>query len=517
MASSTTPEQYWTIEPFLEGALPGWVPPADQVRIAAYGKYEEIYWASEEGFGELLRGDNDEPVLMPTARMLVNTVNRYTAPGFNWAVEPITGADGAVVTTDEQLAVAQLAFDQLFAREQFVSKFNGNKLKGIRRGDWLFHIIADDTKQLGRRIKIMTVHPSAYFPVYESDVVEGGDPDKLLRVHLAEQVRINNQDKVNRLTYERVFDANGNQTGITVTHGIYSLEDWFTSTKAERTIIPTKALPPTIPAIPLYHFKNGDPTERFGSSELRGSESVLLAINQTVSDEDLTLALEGLGVWATDGGPPVDAAGNTVDFVMGPGRVMTNAAGLKRLNGTASVSPYGEHYERLMGAAKEASGLSDVAIGKVDSATAESGIALLLQLGPILANTSIGDGHIAEVSTQMFHDLCFWLAEYEELPLITQSDGGASPVVLVRPTFADKIPRNIKAIIDQIISLRSLVPPVISIRTSLDWLRQVGLEIPEDEQDQLAIEAQVETDALLGTASADTTTDDRVEEELPAT
>lgn len=520
---ATVPEQYTTIEPWL-GALPGWVPELDQVRIAAYDKYEQIYWSSEEGFQEVMRGDNDNPIFMPTARMIVNTVNRYTAPDFGWRVRPLITpeqeAAGVEPPVDQNVVIAQLAFDQLFAREQFISKFNSAKLKGIRQGDWLFHVVADDTKPLGRRIKIMVVHPNAFFPVYESDILPGeGDPEKLVKVHLAEQVRVNNQDMVNRLTYERLFDSGGIQTGIQVSQGLFSLQDWAKGdTSPKSVVIPPKVLPDSIPAIPIYHLKNVDATDRFGSSELRGGESVLLGINQTMSDEDLTLAMDGIGVYATSSGPPIDSAGNTTDWIMGPGRVLSNAGDLRRVSGAGSVAPYGEHYDRLIEAIKQAHGLSDVAVGKVDSATAESGVALAIQLGPILSYTDVGDQHIMDVMGQMFHDLCFWLMEYEELPLIGVGEAGEpSPVVLVQPTIGEKVPKNTKESFERIITLRGMIPPLISIPTALNMLRAIGLDIPEGEEAVLATEAA--TDAAnqasaLGLASADVTDTARTDEEL---
>lgn len=509
----TSPEQYWTIEQWL-GPLPAWVPATDQHRIAAYAKYEEIYWSSEQGFEEVMRGDNDNPVFMPTARTLVNTVARYTAPGFGWQIKPLEGSTDSTV-----VQIAQLAFDNLFVREQFVSKFNSEKNKGIRRGDWLFHIFADDTKPLGRRIKIVPVHPSAYFPVYESDIIEGGDDEKLVKVHLAQVVRIGGQEKVTRLTYERLFDSNGLQTGIQVSQGVYALDKWSAlDGKPERTVIPTKMLPDSIPAIPIYHLKNIDSTDRFGSSELRGSESTLLGINQTMSDEDLALAMDGLGVYATDTGSPVDEAGNKVDFIMGPGRVLSNAGNLRRISGVGSVTPYGDHYNRLFDAVMQAAGVSDVAMGKVESAEAESGIALLLRLGPILSYTGDKDQNVIDVTSQMFHDLCFWLTEYEELPLTITGEGGeVVPAVQVLPLIGDKIPKNNKAIFDQIISLRSLIPPLISIVTSHSILRSIGIPIPEGEDVTLAKERAAEAAALLAIEPVgETVTEQQAAEELAA-
>src|ERR1044072_7800516 len=113
---------------------------------------------------------------------------------------------------------------------------------------------------------------------------------------------------------------------------------------------------------------------------------------------------------ATDGGAPRDEKGNATDWIMGPGRVLTNALNMRRISGATNLSAYGEHYERMLNAARMALGASDAAIGKVDSATAESGIALALQLAPMVAHTKPKDQHIIDVHAQMFYDLCFWLA-----------------------------------------------------------------------------------------------------------
>lgn len=470
--------QWSTIEPWL-GTAPGWVPEADKVRIGAYQRYEEIYWSSEEGFAEVLRGDNDNPVFVPTARTLINTVDRYTAPDFGWAVSAPEGT-GQNATT---VQVAQLAFEALFTREQFLSKFASAKLKWLFRGDWLWHIIGDDMKPLGRRLKIMSVDPGAYFPVYESDVIEGGDSEKIVKVHLAEVVTLNKQEFVSRMTYERVFDEAGNQIEIIASHAIFKPDEWAgTAASPTSTILPPTPLPPEIPAIPVYHLKNIDPTAPFGSSELRGLESALLGINQTMSDEDLTLAIEGIGVYASDGGAPRDETGKEVDWIMGPGRVLTQATGLRRLTGATNLSAYGDHYNRLVDAVRAALGASDAAVGKVDSATAESGIALALELAPMIAHTKPKDQHIVDVHSQMFHDLCFWFTAYEELPLLMSGENGQlTPAVLVQPTIGNKIPINRKQTLDEVLSMRMSTPALISMATAIKVLREAGFSLEENE------------------------------------
>jgi hypothetical protein len=131
---------------------------------------------------------------------------------------------------------------------------------------------------------------------------------------------------------------------------------------------------------------------------------------------------------------------------------------------------------------RSALGASDAAVGKVDSATAESGIALALQLAPIIAHTKSKDQHIIDVHAQMFHDLCFWLAVYEELPLLMSGEGGElTPAVLVQPTVGNKIPTNRKQVLDEIITMRMATPALISMATAIRILREAGFDLEENE------------------------------------
>ena len=499
----TTPgvwTQYSTVAPFL-GALPGWVPSVDKQRIASYLKYDQMYWASEEGFDQVLRGDNENPIFLPTGRTLVNTLDRYTAPALSFRV---VGGD------TEAALMAQLAFDALFTREMFVPKFNGFKLMGGKLGDALIHVVGDLDKPLGKRLRITVVDPAAYFPVYDED-----DPERIVKVHLAEQITIDGNVKVNRLTYEKVTDEATGRTVILRSHGIFATENWWDLTTPERVILAPEPLDPRITQIPVYHYKNGDPTQPFGSSDLRGLEFTLAGINQAISDEDLTLAMEGLGVWATDGEAPVDADGNEVDWIFGPGRVITRANGLRRMDGASSMSPYGEHIDRLERSARESLGASDVAIGRVTGTEAESGIALKIRLGPILAGTGKKDLELDGLLNQFFYDLQFWLEVYEGIPLLTAGPDGPVPVATVLAQFGEKVPVNLTEVITQVVQLRNCVPPVLSLRTSHALLRAAGMAIPDNELEILANEAVGVFDPLEEPTGAEDVADEaRVDEEL---
>jgi hypothetical protein len=489
---------YSTIAPLL-GTLPGWVPALDKQRIASYTKYDQIYWSAEEGFQEIMRGDNENPVFLPTARTLVNTLDRYTCPKFTYRVE------GDDATANQ---IAQIAFDKLFKREKFTSLFNSFKHDGGKDGDALLHVVADLNKPLGKRISLYTVDPSTYFPVYDVE-----DPKRIVKVHLAELVTEGGKELVSRLTYEKVTDEATGKSVIFRSHALFKTDNWWDLETPERVVLAEEQLDPLIQSIPVYHYKNGDPTQPFGSSDLRGLESVFADISQAASDESLTLAMEGLGLYATDGAGPVNERGEETEYITGPGRVLTHANGLRRINGVGSVTPYGDHIDRLEDSAYGSVGASDVALGKDTSA--EAGIALQIRLGPIMATTGKKDDELVELMGQFFYDLQFWLQVYEELPMLAPVEGDLVPKATVVPVVGQKMPVNLTEVIKNVVDLRNCVPPVISVRTSLSLLRAAGMAIPEDEEAQLLKETQASMDALLEPSGDEEIADDaRVDAEL---
>jgi len=87
---------------------------------------------------------------------------------------------------------------------------------------------------------------------------------------------------------------------------------------------------------------------------------------------------------------------------------------MSRLNGVGSVTPFGDHYTRLMDALKQSSATPDIAVGRVDINNVQSGVALALELGPMLAKASEKDDLIVDTHNQMFYDLINgWFPAYE--------------------------------------------------------------------------------------------------------
>jgi hypothetical protein len=406
MVTEFTP---YTTGKSLFGPKPSWVfSDLDIQRIQSYQLYEEMYWNVPDVFKVSFRGTNDKPIYIPSAMTTVNTIDRYT--GVDFAVR-FTDRNTGTVSPDS--TAASLAFQDLFARERFRSKYNGNKLYGGIRGDWLWHVTADPNKPQGARLSIVAIDPSMYFPITADD-----DVDDIIGCHLAVQITTSDGPRVHRLTYRKMSADNPGATGITVEEALFELNQWeLPDGKPSKVIRPLQQLPAQITAVPVYHIKGfEEPGNPFGSSDLRGFESLMGRINQTVSDADLALALEGIGLYATDAPEPTDENGQPTGWRLGPGRVVQHPEGtaFNRVAGIDKVSPYTDHYATLVESLRQAAGTPDVAVGTVDVQVAQSGIALALQYLPITAKVDKKNDLIVDAHTQMCFDLVNgWYPAYE--------------------------------------------------------------------------------------------------------
>lgn len=467
-----------------------WVPPTDQARIASYNVYDELYWSHINTAYKVMSRDSSEerPIYVPTTRIIVDTVNRYVGKGLWFAPDPVTGSPAS-------REAANLAFTNLFRRERFKTRYAANKRYGLIRGDWCWHIIGDPAKPEGSRLSILPVDPASYFPVFESDRVPGGSPDKIVAAYLVDRVLQGDKYVIYRQRYEKVVNPNGTIT-IWSELAVYDEEKWFPAANenALQVIQPLTALPPDITAIPIYHIPhNYEPQNPFGSSELRGLETVAAAVNQAVTDEDLALALMGLGVYATDQpGSPIDPqTGQPREWFIYPGAVIENSKGLRKVEGVSSVSAYTDHIDRMFGFMQKATAATDAAMGRVDVAVAESGVALALELAPMLAKAEEQDDVIADVHNQMFHDLRAWLKAYEGVNIDD---------VTMLATFADKLPTNRKAEVELVAGLMSTVPPVLSAASARAYLTKKGFGDLFQEGEDLLVMAEQQASAAASMA-----------------
>lgn len=471
---------YSTIQDMIT-AKPQWMSSYDADRIMSYQIYEQIYWNVPDTFKLTARGTDAQPIYVPTARTIIDTTNRYVGKGWSVTIDPDYG------TPDDQNEL-RMELTKLFRRERFFSNFNSNKRYGAIRGDWCFHVIGNLDKLEGRRITLEALDPASYFPVTHPT-----DPDRIIGAHIVYQFETDDGTVLKRQSYWKGSDPinnDGSDMRIFNEVALFNMESWEEFDAKPVTVIkPLTQLPEQITSIPIYHIRHIEtPGDPWGSSSLRGFERILAAINQAVSDEELALALEGLGMYWTDAGAPIDPiTKKPTDWVLGPGRVVEVPAGRKfdRINGVSSVTPVMDHLKFMIASLKEASNTPDVAIGKVEQAVAESGISLSLQMGPMLAMADELDENIAGTMDQMLFDLTtMWLPAYELIDIEAVAES----------TFGEKLPANKQQDISDILSM--VEAGVASAEWARGELAKLGFIFPEDEGTKLTAEQAARAAAI---------------------
>ncbi len=443
-----------------------WMSEADRQRVTAYIKYDQIYWNEQEAFRLLRRGTEQQPIYVPNPRTIVDSTSHYLLKGLK-IVPP---------------AALKQDLTKFMRREKFMSRFMTAKHSGVCRGDWVFHITADPAAPEGKRISLTAVHPGSYFPRTDDD-----DLDKVIRVYLAEQFKDGDgKDALRRLTYwygnQDMEYSPDEEQRVWVKEEVFHLDKVWNDVNPplKRVVQVPRPLPDTIQQIPVYHFKNMDwQGDEFGSSELRGYERLFSSVNQTITDEELALALEGLGVYATDAGKPEDEDGNEVDWEIGPGRVAEVPLGsyFKRVEGVGSVSPMLEHAKYLDDKLMESSGT--FLAGSVDVQVAQSGIALAIRFLPTAAKLEERDNNAVDVLGQMWYDWSSWWAEFED----------GEPEQEFDIVLGDKLPVDRDKVITELNNMFDR--KVISAKFYREKMEEFGYEFPPD-IDQQILDEQME-------------------------
>lgn len=398
----------------------------DKLRLKAYELYEDMYNNRPEHMRVVLRGEDHDSteIYLPSAKKVIDAVNRFLCVNFNYFINPKYGSQS------DREEINEILYG-LFDNEKFFIKFNILKKYMLMKGDACLHIVGKPWEKPGKRISIQELKPEHYFPI--EDLVTG----ELMGCHIVDIIRnprtTNNTKRyapeflTRRQTYRKVVDDNNVPTGrITSELSLWEIGRWddripFLELAWVDTINEEYVLPQEIDCIPVYHIANEPPpTSTWGMSELAGEESIITAINQAMSDEDLTLITQGLGVYWTDASPPVDETGEVTEWEIGPGAVVEISAGGKfgRVSGISSVTPYLEHILAMDESMQQGICVPDIAIGMVDVATAESGIALELKMRPLLAKNEIKERFIMHEMNRLFNDIvCGWLPAYEGIAI----------------------------------------------------------------------------------------------------
>lgn len=458
MSGEFTP--YSTIPAF--GPLPGWVPEEEQQRLAAYAKYDEMYWNDPRQFSlRVLEGE--EPIYIPNARTIVDTTSHYLLKGLN-------------ISCDQSNLKLKTALTAFLDREMFYPRFHTAKHRGVALGDFVLHLTANPSKAQGSRISLNSVDPSKVIPIYDDDV-----PDKLVGCHIVDFFYLPddpNKQRIRKLTYRLI--ENGETRRVSREEAVFEMTPkWYGPTPEKvKQLIPLGLLDERITSIPVYWFKNIDWDWPYGSSELKGFESILAAISQGDTDVQGSLSLEGLGVYATDGGRPVTDDGTETDWEVSPGKVMEVPSGayFRRVEGVGSITPATDQINYLESKIREAGGLSDVALGRVDVQTAQSGIALAIKFLPTLAKIDERDTAGIGRLKQLFFDWKIWHEVFE----LEKLDGD------ILPEIGSKLPQNRTETINE---LNNMVDRnIISRKYYRDEMQKLGYVFPDDIETQITKE-----------------------------
>jgi hypothetical protein len=489
---------------FLQAADANVVDTLDKRRIQAQDLYENLYINSTFNLKLLLRGDESYPIIMPSGQKMVEATNRFLGLNIDYLVEG-QGDGGTQESLDEY-------FKSFFKREAFKSKFESSKRWSLIRGDGVLLIVADPNKDPGERLSIHEIDPRQLFEIEDAN-------GNLTGYYIAEVVQdfrdANDSSKTicKRTSYKKSVDDNGQPTGTITTdvthweiakwddrHPSNDLEQVASSNFDEEEMV----LPEPITQLPIYHWRNKPfPGSDWGTSQLAGLETLLYALNQTLSDEDATIVFQGLGMYVTTSGAPIDnTTGEITNWNIGPKQVIEIGSDQKfeRVTGVTSMQPFQDHMNYIAEKGlSESSGIPEVAIGRVDVASAQSGIALKLELLPLLSANAEKELELITVIDQLFYDITTqWLPAYEEETFGNAETMAEMSVVCV---FDDPLPVDRDAEIQEMILLRT--SNLILTSMAVKKLQSLGWHYPAVDQDGNPLDADGISDLLNAQAQQD--------------
>lgn len=482
--------QYASAKPFydkLDNEFPNIPDEFDQARAKTYALYEDFVKNNPEAFQIIIRGEDEEgnEVYVPTAKTIINTTCRYLGKGFKYQIEG--GVSAGFKTW----------LEDWWKRQAIELKHASNKRWGLVRGDELWFLKADDSAEPGERIELLELDPANYFPILDEL-----DDTHIKGCYIVDLVQEPGEARgkmcARRQSYKYVDPDDENEGTIEYECSLYKLGKWDDRYPKEagaakkdqlehiQTLVEAKILPKEIDHLPVYHIKPySDQNAVFGTSELAGSETLLNAINQSYSDEDLAMAIRGLGVWSTDSGPPTDDMGHPVEWEISPARVVERDQGTSfdLVTGVATVQPSQEHIKFAQEAVKQGTGTPEIAVGMQDVASQISGVALKLHFDPMIARVQEMELERKGKIDQMFHDLIHkWLPGYESQ--ISVPDKAKMTV-----SYDDPMPVDIDAEFTRITQLWET--KLISGKTAIKLLNErCGYDLEEGEFDKAVKDAE---------------------------
>jgi hypothetical protein len=462
----------------------------DKLRLKVYDLYEDIYINSTFQLSLVLRGDDQTPLLIPTGKKIIETVNRFLGVHVDYLVEG-QGDEGSQSDLDDW-------FKDWFKREAFPAKFESTKRWGLTRGDAILYLYADATKDPGERVSICEIDPRQ---VFEIEDIQG----YVVGYHMIDLVRDwREPDQVKHIVRRRTFRKSIDEYGkviklspVTMELGFFELNEWDDRDDdnvvtevtdrakdygAHDPITLGNDLGGTevfITEFPIYVWNNNPmQNTHWGTSQLAGLETLMYAVNQSMTDEDCTIVFQGLGMYVTTAGAPIDPkTGQYCDWNIGPMQIIEIGQDQKfdRVSGVGSLQPFQDHINMVNDKGiSESAGIPEVAIGRVDVQSAESGISLKLQFMPLLAQNGEKELGLVNLIDQLFHNLVTqWLPAFEwELFGNWEAMQEMSVVCL----FDDPMPTDRKSTIDELVLLKT--NNFILMKMVIQKLRSIGYQYP---------------------------------------
>jgi hypothetical protein len=126
---------------------------------------------------------------------------------------------------------------------------------------------------------------------------------------------------------------------------------------------------------------------------------------------------------------------------------------------------------------QQAIGVPDIAIGMVDVATAESGIALAFKFGPLLAKNAEKELFITDIMDKMLDDIVMgWLPAMEDVIVDN---------VLVTSVVDDPLPKNQSQLLQDLLGIFGVMESMIPVQFVFDKINEImGWDLTPDDFDQ---------------------------------
>ena len=471
------PKQYDAARDFIQTGDDNVVEPHDKLRVQCYDLYENLYINSTWQLKITIRGDESHPLLMPSARKLVEATNRFLGINVDYLVEG-EGDAGTQQALDDW-------WKSFFKREAFKSLFESNKRWGLVRGDSAFMLYGNPNKQAGDRVCIAEVDPRQVFTIEDDEL-------NTIGYYIAERItdwRDSNKQVCKRTAFRKQLDDNGQPTGVITSEVTYweigKWDDRYLDQGELEPISggpdpqPEEPLPPSITQLPVYKWRNTPPqNSSWGISQLAGLETLMYGVNQSLTDEDATIVFQGLGMYMTTAAPPVDPnTGQVTDWNIGPMQIIEIGQDqtFQRVSGVTDMSPYMNHMDYISDKGlSEAAGVPALAIGRVDVTAVQSGIAMKMELMPLIAANSEKELEYVTILDQMFHDITqMWLPAYESETFGNLATMEQMSVVCV---FDDPMPVDRNAEIQETLLLQT--SNLILTKMAIAKLRELGWKYP---------------------------------------